>query len=119
MDQSQPQITNNPGKEVKKIRFRWKNEMVQNLISFLNEQKTTYAFKGLDFEADLVRLYTEIRVMMVKRYETGKFGPIKERNLPKGLISSDFAKEKVKIQQDRKAIRSRYDRIRNMAKKIC
>ena len=116
--QQQSVTTDNPGKEVKKIRFRWKNEMVQNLIIFLNKQKTAYAFKGLDFEADLVRLYREIRVMMAKRYETGEFGPIKERNLPKGLISSELAKEKVKIQQDRKTIRAGYDRIRNMAKKI-
>ena len=57
-------------------RFRWKNEMVQSLLDFICEIKSHYENKGLDFEADLVRLYKEIRVKMAERYLTGEFGPV-------------------------------------------
>ena len=56
-------------------RFRWKKEMVQTLLGFLNELKSQYEYKGLDFEADLVRVYTELRVMMAEHYVNGEFGP--------------------------------------------
>ena len=40
--------------------FRWTTDMVEDLIPCLAEQKSLYEFKGLDFEADLVQLYTPI-----------------------------------------------------------
>ena len=107
-----------PQKKTKKNRFRWTNKMIDSLINCLNEQKTQYEFKGLDFEADLVKLYTDIRIMMAECFEREAFGPVKERNISEGLTTSELAKEKVKLQQDKKEIKAGYDRIKNMAKKI-
>ena len=35
-----------------KQRFHWNNEMVQALLNCLNNLKSSYQFKGLDFECD-------------------------------------------------------------------
>ena len=92
--------------------------MIQDLISCLNEQKSLYEFKGIDFEADLVKLYTDIRIMMAKRYENGEFGPIAARELKDDLEPTELAKEKVKLERDKKAMKQGYSRIRVKAKEI-
>ena len=33
-------------------RFRWSNEMVEALLEYLNDLKSQYQFKGLDFESE-------------------------------------------------------------------
>ena len=63
--------------------------MVEKLIRCLAEQKSLYEFKGLDFEADLVQLYTNIRVMMAERYSENKeFGPVSEKEIEDDLTAA-------------------------------
>jgi hypothetical protein len=66
--QAPPKKKNKVSKTAEKSRFPWTPEMVEQFIDCLNEQKTQFEFKGLDFEADLVRLYTNVRTMMAKIY---------------------------------------------------
>ena len=40
--------------------------MAENLIDILNDEKSKFEFKGLDFDADLVRLYTNVRKTMAE-----------------------------------------------------
>lgn len=77
-----------------------------------------YEFKGKDFEADLVKLYTDIRIMMAQRHEKGEFGPIAARELKDDLEPSELAKEKVKLEKDKQETKQGYDRIRIKAKEI-
>ena len=108
-----------PSKKSKpeKTRFCWNIDMMGSLIACLREQKSLYEFKGLDFEADLVKLYSVIRIKMAEQYENG-FGPISERTIALGLTTDEITKEKAKLANDKKAIKLGYDRVRNKAKEI-
>ena len=77
-----------------KPRFRWTPEMIDTLIDCLNEEKTKCEFKGTDFEADLVSLYTNIRTRMAEIYEGGEFGPVAVQEIKDGLNTKDLALEK-------------------------
>ena len=59
-----------PNKKVKqyteKRRFRWTTEKVETLIDCLNKQKCQFEFKDLDFETDLISLYSNIQKWWVK-----------------------------------------------------
>ena len=88
----------------KEKRFRWTTDMVEELIRCLAEQKTLYEFKGLDFEADLVQLYTNIRVMMAERYSENKeFGPVSEKEIKDDLTAAEIAKAKIKREKKKKS----------------
>ena len=49
--------------------------MVENLIEALEASKNEYEGRGLDFEGDLVKLYSELRKTMSEKYEKTDFGP--------------------------------------------
>ena len=75
---SEPQPVQSSKKQAKKItstrRFRWTADMAESLIDCLSEEKSEFELKGLDFEADLVKLYGQIRIRMSKIYTYGEFG---------------------------------------------
>ena len=89
-------------------RFRWSSEMVEALLECLNDLKSQYQFKGLDFESDLIRLYQEVRTMMAKRYITGEFGPVAISEVEGDIEPSLHKKLKFSI----KDFFSKYDQIR-------
>ena len=35
-----------------------------------------FEFQGKDFEADIIKLYKDIRVTLANIYENGEFGPV-------------------------------------------
>ena len=91
--------------------------MVEELIWCLAEQKSLYEFKGLDFEADLVQLYTNRRVMMAEQYSENKeFGPVSEKEIEDDLTAAEIAKAKIKRQEKKKAICAGYVRTKAKAK---
>ena len=58
-------------KETKENQTRWilRDSMVEDLIEALEASKTEYEGKGLDFEGDLVKLYSELRKTISEKYE--------------------------------------------------
>ena len=50
-------------KETKENQTRWifRDSMVEDLIEALEASKTEYEGRGLDFEGDLVKLYSELQ----------------------------------------------------------
>ena len=92
--------------------------MVESLIKFLSEAKAEYQFKGLDFEADLITLYNEIRVKMAQLYDNGDFGPASPTEMTAGLSMEDVAKMKACIAAERKLIKTGYDRIKQKIKDV-
>ena len=63
-------------KETKENQTRWifRDSMVEDLIEALEASKTEYEGRGLDFEEDLVKLYSELRKTMSEKYEETDFG---------------------------------------------
>ena len=51
-----------PSKE-NQTRWIFKDMMVEDLIEVLEASKIEYEDRGLDFEGDLVKLYSELRVI--------------------------------------------------------
>ena len=64
-------------KETKENQTRWifRDSMVEDLLEALEASKTEYEGRGLDFEGDLVKLYSELRKTMSEKYEETDFGP--------------------------------------------
>ena len=65
-------------KESKENETRWifRDSMVEDLIVALEGSKTEYGGSGLDFEGNLVKLYSQLRKTMSEKYEETDFGPI-------------------------------------------
>ncbi len=53
----------------KKQSFRWKPDMIENLIDCLNQYKAAMSYKSLDFDADKPIQYKELRLKMASLYE--------------------------------------------------
>ena len=60
----------------KETRWFFKDGMVEDLIEVLEATKVEYEGRGLDFEGDLAKLYSELRKLMAEKYEPTDFGPI-------------------------------------------
>ena len=60
----------------KETRWFFKDGMVEDLIEVLEATKVEYERRGLDFEGDLVKLYSELRKSMAEKYKPTDFGPI-------------------------------------------
>ena len=119
---SEPQPVQPPKKKAKKKtttgRFRWNADMTESLIDCLSEEKTEFEFKGLDFEADLVKLYGNIRIRMSRIYTNGEFGVTEPKEIEDGLETQQLAKEKIRLAEEKKAIKLGYDQIETKAKEI-
>ena len=51
-------------------RWIFRDSMVEDLIEALEVSETEYEGRGLDFEGDLVKLYSRLRKTMSEKYET-------------------------------------------------
>ena len=51
------------------IRFKWNSEMVEDLIDALQNYKAVCEYQGLDFNADKVKQYEEIRKNLARKYK--------------------------------------------------
>ena len=60
---------------LKKTRWIFRDSMVEDLIEALEVSKTKYEGRGLDFEGNLVKLYSQLRKTMSEKYEETDFGP--------------------------------------------
>ena len=60
----------------KETRWFFKDGMVEDFIEVLEATKVKYEGRGLDFEGDLVKLYSELRKSMAEKYEPTDFDPI-------------------------------------------
>ena len=93
------------GKKAVATRWVWTNEMVGHLLRCLCDIKSQYEYKGLDFQADHVRVYKEAREMMAGIYDDNSFGPIAEREIPDDIPTEDRAKIMTLLADDKKAIK--------------
>ena len=64
-------------------KFKWTDELVEDLLKCLGQYQTTIEFKGKNFNAEKPRQYEEVRGLMVKMNEsyTTLFGPADITNI--------------------------------------
>ena len=98
-------------------KWKWTDEMLKGLLKYIQEFKSLKEFEGVDFEADLIVFYEEIRKVMADNFDD--FGPSKVSESPKPVqeMSEKELKEfndQVKIEKS--AIKKGYDRIREKIK---
>ena len=109
------------GKEKRKERWLFTDEMVEELLEVLRDTKSNMAGKGLDFEGDLVKLYADVRTMMAEKFEEPDFGP-KEIMRPSVEIDEmsrdEYREFKKKVDEQGRAIKLGYDRIKAKVKKL-
>ena len=71
--------------------FKWEPDMIENLIDCMLNYKSSMLYKNLDFNADKVGLYREVRLAMAELYkneEEQHFGP------PVGAVIANATNEK-------------------------
>ena len=64
--------------------FKWRPDMIENLLKCLNSFKSMMQFKNLEFDADKTAQYSSIRESMAALYpnDISLFGPINAPSLP-------------------------------------
>jgi len=105
-------------KDNTKPRFRWTEELIDSLLACLNDEKTNAELKGLDFEADLVKLYGLIRKRMAEIHPDGGFGPVAITEIAEGLDTQELVKAKLRTEEENKAIKNGYERVKIKSKEI-
>ena len=67
-------LAQNPAKNKGQKRLTWTTKKIQDLLKYIQENKSNCNFKDIDFEVDLAFMYTEIRNCMAPNYSLD-FGP--------------------------------------------
>ena len=99
-------------------RFRWGDEKLEPLIKYLTSVKADYKFRGLDFEFDLVKLYSDVRAKLAEIYEKNDFGPVEEKSMRNDMTTEDIAKHKLIVPEEKKLTKQGYLRIKEKTKNV-
>ena len=99
MPQRMPQLTRG------KSRWKWNEEKVESLIMCLHKYKIKKDYEGKDMEADLVKLYEDIRQMMASMYPAENFGPEEVAGIPEGLDDNERIRHERYNTEEKRLIR--------------
>ena len=91
------------------------------MIEALEASKTEYEGRGLDFDGDLVKLYSQLRKTMLEKYQQIDFGPTavsEPTKSMKEMSKGEFKEHKKNAVGQQKAINLGYDRIKAKVKKF-
>ena len=80
--------------------------------------KAAYEFRGLDFESDLVKLYSDVRAKMAEIYDKNDFGPVEETSMRDDMTTEDIAKHKLIVSEEKKLIKQGYLRFKEKIKNV-
>ena len=107
----------------KSKQFRWESDMIENLVTFLQQYKTQMEYKNIDFDGDRPAQYSWLREEMSKLYHenTSLFGPVSLT--PAKDLLSNMSKEEIKAytkqhKAENELIKKGYTRIREKVKEI-
>lgn len=109
---------NAPSKKQKK--WSWSAELVEKLLRYCKEFKTQCEYRGIDFEADLQSMYTEIRLCMSTE-DSAEFGPKDAGESVKNLKDMDEDEQELFMKARdaaKKNIRKGYERVKEKIKSI-
>ena len=72
----------------------------------------------MNFESDLVKLYTEVRSLMAEKYDRNNFGPVIKTEIGDDLSTEELAKQKAAVAEEQKLIKIGYQRIKQKIKDL-
>ena len=100
-------------------KWSWSAELLEKRLRYVKEYKTQCEFNGIDFEADLQSLYTELRSCMAAE-DPCEFGPqaLSEQVNPREMNKAEYEAYKSKRDEENKLIRKGYDRIKEKVKSV-
>ena len=67
-EEAQARPTTKTSTSEKPKKFSWTAEKAEDLLKYVREYKSASEFRGVDFEADLACMYTEVRRCMARDY---------------------------------------------------
>eukprot|EP00794_Sanderia_malayensis_P002803 gene2803-3243_t len=102
----------------RKSRWRWNDEKIESLIFCLYDYKIKKDYEGKDMEADLVRLYEDVRQMMASMYPPEKFGPEEISKISEGLDDHEKFKRERFIAEEKRLIKVGYGRVKGRVKTV-
>ena len=108
------------GKEKKKTKWVWSDDKVEEMLKFVREYKSTCDFQGIDFEADLQSLYTEVRRCMASLYpdDFGTPSLTETETSIKDMGKEEYESFKSQNHEEKLAIKKGYDRVKEKIKNI-
>ena len=103
----------------KQKRWTWDDAKVESLLFNLESYKNDKAFEGVDFEADLITMYVDLRKMMALMYPPSDFGDVDIQTED----TTSFSKQELiiykrKIDRKLKAKQDGYTRVKNKIKEL-
>ena len=111
---------NNQGKDKRPKKLSWTPEKAEDLLKYVLDYKSHCDFKGIDFEADLASMYTEVRTCMARSY-VFDFGPEKvsapEREI-KDMAKEEYGKYIKQLDAQKASIKTGYSRIKEKIKAL-
>eukprot|EP00112_Aurelia_sp_Birch-Aquarium-sp1_P020835 Seg546.4 transcript_id=Seg546.4/GoldUCD/mRNA.D3Y31 product="hypothetical protein" protein_id=Seg546.4/GoldUCD/D3Y31 len=102
----------------RKSRCKWNDEKVESLIFCLYDYKTKKDYEGKDMEADLVKLYEDIRQLMASMYPPENFGPEEITRIPEGLDDREKVKLERFIAEEKRLIKVGHGRVKGRVKSV-
>ena len=103
------------------MRFKWNSKMIEDLIDALQNYKAVREYQGLDFNADKVKQYEDIRKNLARKYKEGSsFGIESLSEKPHECFSTDEDKIEFckKLQREREGVKKGYTRALEKIKDI-
>jgi hypothetical protein len=91
-------------------KFKWSEEMVQDLLDGLLEYKTQMEFNNSDFNADKNKQHEAVRAILASKYaeDTTLFGPKNNKPIEDGEDRDEYLKRQ---EDDKLKIRKGYSRV--------
>ena len=110
---------NSISSEKKARKFSWPPETIEALLKYTKEYKTKCEFSGVDFEADLQSLYTELRRCMANE-NPEDFGPVELTVITevKDMDTAEYSVFRKTIDDEKARVRKGYERIKEKLKTL-
>lgn len=112
--------TNPPEPSAKKAKkWAWTAEAVELLLNYIKEYKSKCEFNGVDFEADLLSMYTEVRRCLAVDFPND-FGPEFCHDPGKDLKDMDnegYESYRKRLEDEKQKLRLGYQRIKESEKR--
>ena len=114
----QEDATKDATTDERRSRWKWNEEKNGKPHICLYDYKIKKDYEGKDMEADLVRLYEEIRQMMAIMYPPENFGPEEVSRIPEGLDDSGKVKYERFVAEEKRLIKVGYGRVKGRVKML-
>ena len=101
-------------------KFGWTPEAVEVLLKYVKEFKTQCEYNAIDFEADLAKLYTEMRRCMAIEYpeDFGRESALEPCKNMKNMDVKEYEEYRKELEAQKTKIRTGYQRIKEKIKSI-